>query len=373
MKKKNKKASQETDCSEQRSSENKQTSKTKKRKRSRARTVTGVVLLLLGLAVLFYPAIGNVISYFQQMSVVAEYEQQVAALQKQEVEQIKEFAIEYNESLGQITLQDPFTEETAPTEEATEQSIDDYYRALSINNEQMMGFIKIPAITVTCPIYHDATEVQLQKGIGHLKGTSLPIGGLGTHCVLTGHTGIPGNMLFTDLDKLVLGDRFYLHILDEVLAYEIDQIKVVDPSDVSDLQIDREQDYCTLITCTPYGINSHRLLVRGHRVEYTPGEDDYESGTITTTDAEGNTITTRIDGGSDEIDVLGLFSLPRWVLWLMIPIAALIMILLIVVIVRKALRRKHNSEEPPNANGRKEITDKAEQNKKENQEQYEKE
>ena len=231
----------------------------------------------------------------------------------------------------------------------------------------MMGYIKIPAITLTCPIYHDATEVQLQKGIGHLKGTSLPIGGLGTHCVLTGHTGIPGNMLFTDLDKLVLGDRFYLHVLDEVLAYEIDQIKVVEPSDVSDLQIDREQDYCTLITCTPYGINSHRLLVRGHRVEYTPGEDDYESGTITTTDAEGNTITKRVDGGSDAVSVLGLFTVPRWVLWLMIPIAALLIILLIVIIVRKSLRRKRKSEESLNGNGRKEITEKTEQNKKDEQ------
>lgn len=156
----------------------------------------------------------------------------------------------------------------------------------------------------------------------------------------------------------MLGDRFYLHVLDEVLAYEIDQIKVVEPSDVSDLQIDREQDYCTLITCTPYGINSHRLLVRGHRVEYTPGEDDYESGTITTTDAEGNTITKRVDGGSDAVSVLGLFTVPRWVLWLMIPIAALLIILLIVIIVRKSLRRKRKSEESLNGNGRKEITEK---------------
>lgn len=367
MKKKDKKSLQGITCPAPQSSGNEKKSKTKKRKRSPAKTIIGLILLIVGLAVLFYPAMGNVISYFQQMSVVAEYEQQVAAMQKQEVEEIKEFAIEYNKSLGQLTLQDPFTEETEPTEEATEQSIDDYYKALSINNDQMMGYIKIPAITLTCPIYHDATEVQLQKGIGHLKGTSLPIGGLGTHCVLTGHTGIPGNMLFTDLDKLVLGDRFYLHVLDEVLAYEIDQIKVVEPSDVSDLQIDREQDYCTLITCTPYGINSHRLLVRGHRVEYTPGEDDYESGTITTTDAEGNTITKRVDGGSDAVSVLWLFTVPRWVLWLMIPIAALLIILLIVIIVRKSLRRKRKSEESLNGNGRKEITEKTEQNKKDEQ------
>lgn len=321
--------------------------KTKKKKSKRSTKIIGAVLLIAGLAVLFYPSLGNVISYFQQISVVAEYEQQVAKLTKKEVRLQKELAAEYNKTLGQVTLQDPFenasdpTDETKPTEK--EQTIDEYYEMLSLNNEHMMGFIKIPEITLTCPIYHGATEAQLQKGIGHLKGTSLPVGGAGTHCVLTGHTGVPGNMLFTDLEKLKVGDKFYLHILDEVLAYKIDQIKVVEPNDTRELQIDREKDYCTLITCTPYGINSHRLLVRGVRSEYIPGEDNYESGTITTTDENGNVITKRVDGGSDEVNIFGLL-VPLWVLWLMIPLVALILILIIVIIVRRKLRKKRSAE-----------------------------
>lgn len=326
----------------------KQTKSKKSNKSSLARKIIGSVLLVAGVCVLFYPAVGNIISYFQQISVVAEYEQQVAKLTKKEMRLQKELAVEYNKTLGQVTLQDPFenasdpTDETEPTQK--EQTVDEYYEMLSINNESMMGFIKIPQITLTCPIYHGATDVQLQKGVGHLKGTSLPVGGEGTHCVLTGHTGVPGNMLFTDLDKLVVGDKFYLHILDEVLAYKIDQIKVVEPNDTRELQIDREKDYCTLITCTPYGINSHRLLVRGVRSDYIPGEDEYESGTVKTTDAEGNIVTKRVDGGSDEVNVGGML-VPKWAIWTAIPIAALILILLAVIIVRRCLRKKRMAED----------------------------
>lgn len=324
----------------------KQNNKKEQSSRRRKRII-GAVLLVAGLAVFFYPSLGNIISYFQQISVVAEYEQQVAKLTNKEVRLQKELAAEYNKTLGQVTLQDPFENASDPTDatEPTEkkQTVDEYYQMLSINNESMMGFLKIPQITLTCPIYHDATEAQLQKGIGHLKGTSLPVGGKGTHCVLTGHTGVPGNMLFTDLDKLKIGDKFYLHILDEVLAYKIDQIKVVEPNDTTDLQIDRQKDYTTLITCTPYGINSHRLLVRGVRSEYIPGEDNYESGTITTTDENGNVITKRVDGGSDEVNIFGLL-VPLWVLWLMIPLVALILILIIVIIVRRKLRKKRSAE-----------------------------
>ncbi|MGN1111666.1 MAG: sortase, partial [Acutalibacteraceae bacterium] len=173
---------------------------------------------------------------------------------------------------------------------------------------------------------------------------SLPVGGEGTHCVLTGHTGVPGNMLFTDLDKLENGDKFYLHILDEVLAYQIDQIRVVEPNDTRELQIDREKDYCTLITCTPYGINSHRLLVRGVRSDYIPGEDEYESGTIKTTDAEGNVVTKRVDGGSDEVNIGGML-VPKWAIWITIPIGVLIIILIAVIIVRRILRKKRIAED----------------------------
>ncbi|MCQ4022020.1 MULTISPECIES: class C sortase [unclassified Ruminococcus] len=320
---------------------------TKSKKSSRTTKIIACLLLIGGVCVLFYPALGNVISYFQQISVVAEYEQQVAKLTKTEVRLQKELAIEYNKTLGQVTLQDPFEnasdskDETEPTEE--DKTVDEYYQMLSLNDEHMMGFIKIPEITLTCPIYHGATEAQLQKGVGHLKGTSLPVGGTGTHCVLTGHTGVPGNMLFTDLEKLNIGDKFYLHILDEVLAYQIDQIEVVEPHDTRQLQIDRDKDLCTLVTCTPYGINSHRLLVRGARVEYMPGEDDYESGTIKTTDAEGNVVTKRVDGGSDEVNLAGI-KIPKWVIWTMIPIGALIVLLIAVIIIRRSLRKRRIAE-----------------------------
>lgn len=336
--------------------------KTEKKRRNGSvrRKIIGAVLLLLGVCVLFYPALGNVISYFQQVSVVAEYERQVAKLTHEEVQIQKELAIKYNETLGQVTVKDPFEAASEPTEPTEpEQTLEQYYQALSLNSESMMGYIKIPEITLTCPIYHGATEAQLQKGIGHLKGTSLPVGGTGTHSVLTGHTGVPGNMLFTDLDKLDVGDKFYLHILDEVLAYEIDQIKVVVPSDTSNLQIDPAKEYCTLVTCTPYGVNSHRLLVRGVRTDYTPGEDDYESGTITTTDEDGNVITKRIDGGSDRVSIIGM-SVQVWMLWLLIPLTALIIILIIVIIVRRRLRRKRALEVKAHEQSKEEKEDKEE-------------
>lgn len=320
----------------------------KKQNKSKLSTkIIGAVLLVAGMAFLLYPSIGNIISYFQQKSVVAEYEQQVAKLTQEELRVQKDLAVEYNKNLGQVTLHDPFENASEPTDETEsaqqEQTIDQYYEMLSISNESIMGYIKIPEITLTCPIYHDATEAQLQKGVGHLKGTSLPVGGEGSHCVLTGHTGVPGNMLFTDLDKLEVGDKFYLHILDEVLAYKIDRIKIVEPSDTTDLQIDPNKDLCTLVTCTPYGINSHRLLVRGVRCDYTEGEDDYESGTITATDENGNVITKRVDGGSDKVKVFGLL-VPKWALELAIPIAALIVILIAIIVVRRSLRKKRMTE-----------------------------
>jgi sortase A len=130
-----------------------------------------------------------------------------------------------------------------------------------------MGYIEIPTINVSLPIYHGTNDTVLQVAVGHLEGTSLPVGGTGSHCVVSGHRGLPRAKLFTDLDKLMVGDVFIFRVLNEILTYEVDQILIVDPHEVSALVIDPEQDYCTLVTCTPYGVNSHRMLVRGHRVE----------------------------------------------------------------------------------------------------------
>ena len=303
------------------------------------------LVFLVGVALLVYPSLGNMISCVQQQQVVDEYQKQVAKMLKSDVAMQKQLAVDYNNALEQITLQDPFSEDTKPTEAETEpaQTIDEYYRALSINNENMMGYIKIPKISISIPIYHDATEVQLQKGIGHLKGTSLPIGGDGTHCVLSGHTGVPGNMLFTDLDKLEIGDKFYLHVLDEVLAYKVESINVIEPDDTSRIQIEPGKDFCTLLTCTPYGINSHRLLVRGERTTYTPGEDDDDVDVIEVTNAEGEVVETKLYP-KDYFEIFGI-RVSQWVVYILIPALFLLIMLIVVIVVRKKLKHTKEKQE----------------------------
>ena len=148
----------------------------------------------------------------------------------------------------------------------TEEQQEEYESMLNVSGNGIMGYIEIPSIKVSLPIYHGVDEGILQVAIGHIEGSSLPVGGKGSHCVISGHRGLPSAKLFTDLDQLAEGDIFMLRVLDETLTYEVDQILIVEPSDMSSLEFDEEKDYCTLVTCTPYGINSHRLLVRGHRV-----------------------------------------------------------------------------------------------------------
>jgi len=153
-----------------------------------------------------------------------------------------------------------------------------YHSILNIRGDGMMGYIRIPAISVKLPIYHGTGEDILEKGVGHLEQTSFPIGGESTHTVLSAHTGSPAAELFTNLDKLEKGDLFYLEVLGETLAYRVDQIKVVEPTDIDSLMIESSKDYATLVTCTPYGINSHRLLVRGERTEYIEEQDQNVAG-----------------------------------------------------------------------------------------------
>lgn len=321
--------------------------KVKKKTRLSGKIFNAVIIFVffVGVALLVYPSLGNLISCVQQQEVVEEYEKQVAKLLKKDVTLQKQLAIDYNNSLDQITLQDPFSDEEKPTEVETEskQTLDEYYQALSINSENMMGYIKIPKISISIPVYHDATEAQLQKGIGHLKGTSLPIGGIGTHCVLAGHTAVPGNMLFTDLDKLEIGDKFYLHILDEVLAYRVNSIKVVEPDDTSEIQLDPEKDYCTLLTCTPYGVNSHRLLVRGERTTYTPGEDDDNVEVVEVTDAQGKVVETQVYP-KDYYDIFGV-RVPYWAVYVAMPVLVLLIILIVVIIVRRRIKRSKEKQE----------------------------
>lgn len=220
-------------------------------------TVVFVLIFLVGLSLLLYPSVSDYWNSFHQSRALAEYSSQVEELDKEAYDQMWAKAEAYNHTL--LSDPDRFT--------MTEEEQAEYDDLLNVSDIGIMGSIEIPAIDCSLPIYHGTQESVLQVAVGHLEGSSLPTGGKGTHCVLTGHRGLPRARLFTDLDKLKKGDLFVLKVLSRTMTYEVDQILTVDPYDMSALEIDPEQDYCTLATCTPYGINTHRLLVRGHRVE----------------------------------------------------------------------------------------------------------
>ena len=216
-------------------------------------------VLLVGVCVLLYPVVSAILSKMTASVAIANYQRSVENLSAKEIGKMKADAQRYNENLSGAVLTDAFS--------GGERLDVSYVRLLDVGT--VMGYLEIPKIKVYLPMYHGSTEEVLQKGIGHLPNTSLPIGGPGTHAVLTGHRGLPSATLLTDLDQLGDGDEFYIHILDEVLAYKVDRIKVVEPDNTSDLTIRPGKDYVTLVTCTPYGINTQRLLVRGARTPYT--------------------------------------------------------------------------------------------------------
>ena len=224
-------------------------------------TVILVLILLAGLSLLLYPSFSDYWNSFHQTRAIASYAEEVANLEEDQYEELWEAAKSYNASL--LDRENNYV--------LTEEQKEEYEKLLDVSGLGVMGYIEIPSIKCSLPIYHGTEDSVLQIAIGHLEWTSLPVGGESSHCVLSGHRGLPSAQLFTDLDKLSEGDLFMLRVLDEVLTYEVDQILIVEPGDTDALQIEAGQDYCTLVTCTPYGINSHRLLVRGHRVE-TPEE-----------------------------------------------------------------------------------------------------
>lgn len=220
-------------------------------------TILLFAVLLIGLSLLLYPSFSDWWNSFHQSQAVTTYVEQVASIDDSEYDAIWNEAWEYNQSL----LERPnhyllSNEQTAH-----------YQQLLNIGGNGIMGYIEVPKIGVTLPIYHGTDESVLQVAIGHLEWSSLPVGGESSHCVVSGHRGLPSAKLFTDLDKMEIGDTFLLYVLDEVLTYEVDQIRIVEPHETQELLITEGQDLCTLFTCTPYGINSHRILVRGHRIE----------------------------------------------------------------------------------------------------------
>ena len=220
-------------------------------------TILLFLALLAGVSLLLYPSLSNYWNSMHATQVVNDYAKDVQKLDHTEYDKMLRDAESYNQSL--LHRESDY----ALTDEQDSQ----YASLLAIDDSGIMGYIEIPSIGVSLPIYHGTSDGVLQHAVGHLDWTSLPVGGASTHCVLSGHRGLPSAKLFTDLDRLAVGDTFVIRVLDEVLTYEVDQILIVEPADVSALTIEDGKDLCTLVTCTPYGVNSHRLLVRGHRVE----------------------------------------------------------------------------------------------------------
>ena len=269
-------------------------------------TIILVGIMMAGIGLLAYPSLADYWNSFHQSRAVMTYAEHVADMQTDEYERFLNSAREYNSALAETGIKWGLTDE----EKAA------YNEELNIDGSGIMGYIKIQKIQITLPLYHGTDEGILQTSIGHLEGSSLPVGGEGTHCLLSGHRGLPSARLFTDLDQLREGDTFTMTVLNETLTYEVDHIWIVEPEDLSHLQIEEGKDLCTLITCTPYGINTHRLLVRGHRIENADG------GAMVTADA---------------IQIRPVFIAP----FLAIPI---LIILLIWVLVTTSVNRRWNRD-----------------------------
>lgn len=226
------------------------------------------LLFLIGFAILIYPAVSNQWNTFRQSRLISSYQSAVTEAKEEDLSAEWAAARAYNEGITELSdYLDAFDNESGEEDDS------EYQNLLNLSGDGVMGYISIPKINIRLAIYHGTEEESLETGVGHLEGSSLPVGGEGTHVVLAGHRGLPSARLFTDLDQLEIGDCFYLYVLDEVLAYEVDQILPMVDKDDYDTLLEalapvEGEDYVTLYTCTPYGVNTHRLLVRGHRIEY---------------------------------------------------------------------------------------------------------
>lgn len=211
---------------------------------------------LVGICILLYPAFSDYWNSKTQSRAITDYESVLDNLDSADYTEIFEFAYAYNRALYETNY--PLMDY---------KNVPGYYESLSVSENDMIGYLKIERIGIELPIFHGTSDEVLNKGVGHLEGSSLPVGGENTHCVMSAHRGLPSSKLFTDLDRVEIGDTFQIIVLDQILTYQVDFIKIIEPTDVSDLQIIDGGDYCTLFTCTPFGINTHRLLVRGIRIE----------------------------------------------------------------------------------------------------------
>lgn len=273
-----------------------------KKKKGNYITLLLFLILLAGLSLLLYPSVSDYWNSLHQTRAIATYAEEVANLNQDQYDEIWAAAESYNASLT----------DRVNAYQLSDAQKEEYQQLLNVSGLGIMGYIEIPEIDVSLPIYHGTEDSVLQVAVGHLEWTSLPVGGESTHCVLSGHRGLPSAKLFTNLDKLREGDIFLLRVLDEILTYEVDQILIVEPQDTAALEIVEGQDYCTLVTCTPYGINTHRLLVRGHRI------DNIEEGKIM-----------RVTGDAVQLEPL-----------LVAPVVAIPMLLILLILLLLPRRRK---------------------------------
>ena len=278
-------------------------------KRKHISTIFIILIFLVGLGFISYPTVSNLWNQAHQSRAIATYSKQVEKLDDSENKKMLKAARKYNKSL--LKKSDHW--------KLSKKDKKKYESLLDISGTGIMGYIEVPKIDCSLPIYHGTDEGALQIAIGHLEGSSLPVGGKSTHCVLSGHRGLPSARLFTDLDQMEEGDIFILNILGRKLAYEVDQIRVVLPEEMSDLEIEEGKDLCTLVTCTPYGINTHRLLVRGHRTEYVEKKVAEEKKEVQTKKTD---IRLMIAGGA----------------------GVLILLIIIIVIVIKRRRKRRNQQ-----------------------------
>lgn len=246
--------------------------------------IIAIIFIIVGTGIFLYPSISNYFAEKNHVEAIRNYDKMVVKIGEDSLKKEKEKAQIYNENLSGEPVHDPFVLGSGYA------LPENYKEVLNISGDGIMGYIQIPKISVDLPIYHGTSEEVLEKGVGHIQNTSVPIGGNSTHSVLTGHTGLPNAELFTRLDELVVGDIFYIHILNDILTYKVYEIKVVLPDNIDELRITSGEDLVTLVTCTPYGVNSHRLLVKAKRVEYEDYTENNNSGNTTETSNNSNTI-----------------------------------------------------------------------------------
>ena len=270
--------------------------KKKKKRRSWLWNFMLFLVFLIGAGILFYPTVSDLWNNYRNQQLISEYTEVVETLESEDFSEIWAEAREYNAQHTVNTILDAFDEE-----EGDYVLSHPYDQVLNPTGNEIMGYLEIPKINVKLAIYHGIGTEALENGCGHIEGTSLPIGGVGTHSVLSAHRGLPSAKLFTDLDQLEIGDLFYITVLDEKLAYKVDQILTVLPEETDDLAIEEDKDLVTLVTCTPYGVNSHRLLVRGERTEYVPEEDTSTPSMILRNPLEGT-------NRSERLLVIGLMA-----------------------------------------------------------------